>query len=155
MNAEAKNESGKTFIDNEKVIWEFNDQNIVEIPINQIKLIAEYTTENGPFMDDWFLVIYNNQSEYFEISMYAEGIQEMMDELGELLEFKLFGRLVTSAEWVSNILYPIEFNGKELWNIVKVKPKSVFDKLKSLIGINKTKLKLTEITKKIIEPSQK
>lgn len=150
MSKESKSDSGKTFIYNEAVVWELDGKTIATIPIYKIKLIAEYTTANGPFMDDWFMVFYNERAEYFEVSMYAENIQEMMDELGRSMGIKLFGTLFASADWKSNILYPTEFNGQELWTIVKTKPKSTFDKLKSLIGINKTELKLTPVAKKII-----
>lgn len=150
MSTETKNKSGKTFIDNGKVIWGFNEKSIVEIPIDQIKLIAEYTTTNGPFRDDWFLLIYNDKAECFEISMYAENIQEMMSELGELMDFKLFGTLYASVDWISNIHYPTEFSGEKLWKVVKTEKKSILDKLKSLLGINKVKLKLTKTAKKII-----
>ncbi|EDP70763.1 hypothetical protein FBALC1_08388 [Flavobacteriales bacterium ALC-1] len=151
MSTENKNQSGKTFIDNEIVVWEFDGNKVVNIPIDSIKLIAEYTTASGPFIDDWFLVIYNAKAEYFEISMYADNIQEMMKKLGEKKEFELVATLFSSTEWESNILYPTEFDGQDLWNIVKCKPKSPFEKLKSLIGINKTELELTEVTEKLIK----
>jgi hypothetical protein len=150
MSAENKNHSGKTFIDNGIVVWEFDGKKVVDVPIDSINLIAEYTTANGPIMYDWFLVIYNTKAEYFEISMYADNIQEMMKELGEKMEFELVSTLFSSTEWESNILYPTEFDGQDLWKIVKSEPKSTFEKLKSLIGLNKTELKLTEIKEKII-----
>src|SRR5690554_1437820 len=149
--SETINQSGKTFLKNGNVIWEFDDKSKTEIPIDRIKLIAEYTTANGPFLDDWFLVIYNDKSEYFEISMYADNIQEMMTELGKSLDFELYATLFASADWKTNILYPTEFSGQELWKSGNAKPTSTFDKLTSLIGINNTELKMTEVAEKIIE----
>lgn len=148
--SDTKNQSGKTILKSGNVVWEIDEKSKTEIPIDRIKLIAEYTTANGPFIDDWFLVIYNDKSEYFEISMYAENIQEMMTELGKSMNFELYGSLAASADWKSNIIYPTEYSGQNLWNIVKTEPKSTFDKLKSLIGINKTELRLTEVAEKII-----
>ena len=67
------------------VVWEFDEKKIVEIPISKIKLIGEYTKDSGPRGEDWFLVIYSDQSHYFEISMYADNIFETINELGESL----------------------------------------------------------------------
>lgn len=150
MSIESKNLSGNTFVENGTIIWEFDGKKIVNIPIDSIKLIAEYTTANGPFIDDWFLVIYNEKTEYFEISMYADNFEQMMKKLGEKMEFELVGTLFSSTEWKSNILYPTEFDGQCLWDMVKCEPKSTIEKFKSFFGINKTELKLTEITEKII-----
>lgn len=151
MSIESNNPSGKTMIKDGYVVLEFNEKKLVNIPIDRIKLIAEYTTANGPFLDDWFLVIYNDKSEYFEISMYTENIQEMITELGELMNLKLIPNLSSSTEWKSTILFPSEFLGKDLWTIVRPKPKSTIDKLKSLIGIKKTEFQLSKTAEKIIE----
>ena len=74
MSTKNKNHSGKTFIDSGIVVWEFDGKKVVDVPIDSIKLIAEYTNANGPIMDDWFLVIYNTKAEYFEISMSETSI---------------------------------------------------------------------------------
>ena len=39
----------------------------------------------------------------------------------------------------------------EIWNIVNAKPKSLIDKLKALMGINKIELELTNYAKAVIE----
>ena len=150
MSSTAKNQSGKTFVENGKVVWEYNTKRIVEVPIDQIKLIAEYTNDWGPWWDDWYLVIYNRQSQYFEISMYAEGHTEMMTHLGESLGIELSIKLINSADWKSNILYPEQFNGKELWVPKEVKPKSFLGKIKALFGSTKIELILTETAKEIL-----
>jgi len=148
-----KNLSGKTFIKNEKIIWSYNGKTIVDIPINEIKIIGEYTTADGPFADDWFLVIYDHKSECFQISMYAENMQEMMRELGEIMQFELVGTLFASIDWESNILYPTKLHGQTLWNIVKMQPKSFFEKLMSFIRIYKKGIELTEFAQEAINNS--
>ncbi|WP_299119070.1 hypothetical protein [uncultured Tenacibaculum sp.] len=145
-----KSRSGKVTIEKGNIIWRFEDNEVVKVPYEKIKLIGEFTNANGPLMDDWFLVIYNDDLEYYEISMYANNITESLAELGELMGFELYGTLFTSIEWKSNILYPTKFKGNEIWDIVKPEPKSFLDKLKSLLGFNNEQLKLTKVAENIV-----
>lgn len=150
MNKVTKKNSGKTFIDNKTIVWEYAGKAILRIPIDEIKLIGEFTNAKGPFEDDWYLVIYNDKSLFYEISMYAENVKEMLDELGKLLQVELYGTLANSAEWKSQIIFPLEYREEILWNLVKISPASIFEKLKSLIGVYKTEVVLTKVADKII-----
>ncbi len=143
-------ESGKVSLENNRLIWKLHGKRIVDLPIDDVKLIGEFTTAMGPFVDDWFMVFYNDEFECFEISMYAEGIDKLMIEIGELLGFELPGTLLSSTEWNSSILFPNKYRGENLWDIVRIKPKSFFEKLKTLVGSYKTELELTAIAKEII-----
>ena len=50
--------SGKVFVDNEFVYWEVQNNIVLQEPINKLQFIGEYTTPDGPFLDDWYLVLY-------------------------------------------------------------------------------------------------
>ena len=151
MSPKTKSCSGKTFIADGMVVWEHSEKRIVEIPICKIKLLAEYTKDSGPWREDWFLIIYYDQSQYFEVSMYADNIEETINELGKRLSTELDFNLANSTGWKSYIIYPSELKGRDLWKIIKMKPESFLDKLKALVGINKIEVELTHYAKTVIE----
>ena len=51
------------------------------------------------------ILIYDDTSEYFQISMYADNVTEMMTELGEILKTELSISLANSTDWKSKILF--------------------------------------------------
>ncbi|WP_299884351.1 hypothetical protein [uncultured Lacinutrix sp.] len=138
------NQSGRTYIEDNTLILEYIDGDYKKIPISSIKIVAEYTTENGPVLDDWFMVFYHGKNEYSEISMYAENIKEMISILSSKLDTELDSNLVSCTHFESHILWPIKLKGEKLWVIKNAKSKTFFEKFKNLFGLKKKELVLTK-----------
>lgn len=79
-----------------------------------IALVAEYTTNEGPFGDDWFLVFaVANKTPYFmTCSVYSDGSDEALKFLRT--RFAIEPRLTNSTEWKSVVLWPKEIEGSPL-----------------------------------------
>jgi hypothetical protein len=139
--------AGKAKILDEKIILVYPHDSKIEIPISKIKIIGEYTTENGPTLDDYFLVFYYSNNSYAEISMYAENINVMIENLSKSLNIELKSLLVNSTVWNSKILYPIESKGKMLWKRTKAQPQTFIEKIKSIFRKKTLKIELTDFAK--------
>lgn len=85
------------------------------LKISDIKIIGELTTSGGPISDDWFLVFVMNKETWYQISMYSENIKEVLKELSQLLKAEIFGTLFYSTSWKTNVIYPKDAQGKELF----------------------------------------
>lgn len=85
------------------------------LKISDIKIIGEITTSDGPYSDDWFLVFIINKETWYQISMYAENMQDSLQELSRILNAEIVGTLFYSTDWKTNVIYPKEFQGKELF----------------------------------------
>ncbi len=151
MTNNKQNHSGTTCIKNDRIVWQINGQKVVDHPIKHIELIAEYTTSNGPFEDDWFLLFFDDQGASYRISMYAEQITDMMSELGNQLHTELIPSLFASTELNSKILYPKAIKGQKLWHLTQAKPKSMWEHIRAIFGKQKTEVHLNEEAKKIIK----
>src|SRR5216683_4659890 len=89
------------------LLWRLNPGNIV--------LVAEYTTNEGPFGDDWFLVFaVGNKNPYFTTcSIYSDGRDEALEFLRT--RFAIEPKLTNSTEWKSVVLWPSAVEGAELF----------------------------------------
>jgi hypothetical protein len=50
-----ENSSGIVRLQGDKIFWGYENKNILQIDINDIIVIGEYTNSDGPYFDDWFL----------------------------------------------------------------------------------------------------
>ena len=50
-------EYGQIKLIGSSILRTVNGQTVFEIPISEIKAIGEFTTSNGPFLDDWFFTL--------------------------------------------------------------------------------------------------
>ena len=147
FNKRTRHHAGRARIIANTILLEFMNDPKIEIPISDIKLIGEYTTENGPHLDDYFIVFYYSENSYAEISMYAENLIEMIDELETKIGGKLKSHLTSSAVWNSNILWPNASKGETLWLTKRAKPENFNERMHLFFGGEKLEIELTEIAK--------
>ena len=107
------------------------------LPIASIILVAEYTTNEGPWADDWFLtfVTLEDGRLYFSTCSVSAGIEEAMsilqERLGSLIPLQLLG----STEWRSRVAWPTRIAGNDYFTLTEVPAKTLAEKLKKkLLG---------------------
>jgi len=98
------------------ILWHINANNIV--------LVAEYTTNEGPFGDDWFLVFAagDKRTLFFTCSVYSDGVENLLEYLH--VRFGVAPKLQEKNDWKSVVLWPktiadaplIEFSQREPHN---------------------------------------
>ena len=140
-------------------IIKLTDKNVVEIigginplkiNVSEIKAIGEFTTSDGPFIDDWFLT-FITQTDWIEIPMYTNGMTEFLAELGKVLNSDLSAKLTNSSEWNTRIVYPTKFRESELYEIEFIEPKTFYKKFKKWIGMQDNVRAYSTELKKIIK----
>lgn len=108
----------RIWIKENKVCYESPDRGW-ELPISEINIIGEYTNSDGPYLDDWFIVFILRDGKSLEAPVYA-GIQnDFMKEISGQLHTKLEYTLANSTNFASNILWPREISGKQMFVITK------------------------------------
>jgi hypothetical protein len=142
-------EYGRLELVDHQIIRTLGGQIKFKIPINSIKVIGEFTTADGPILDDWFVTILT-ADEWFEIPMYAAGIDKFFSDLGQELKCDLSYQLANSATWKTRIIYPSSCKDKELYKIVALEPKTLFDKIKKALGFESTVRQFSETTNEIM-----
>lgn len=117
----------------------FKDEQLAwRTPISSILLIGEYTTDKGPYVDDYFVELWSLEDGAVlraSITIYAAGLPDAFLALAKYLNADLAFDLIGSTEWTSRIMWPPEFAGHPYFVFREVKPASWRQKLsKSLIG---------------------
>jgi len=83
------------------------------LQISDIVLVAEYTTNDGPWLDDWFLEFVTMSSDrlyFYHCTMYVDGIYEVQDVL--IRRLNAIPQLAGCTEWDSRVLWPPHLVGK-------------------------------------------
>lgn len=78
-------------------------------------VLGEYTTNEGPYLDDHFIVIAIAPCRVFEYPVGSSRCEEVVSYLKENLDVKVQFALSNSTEWRSTVLYPGELRGSEFF----------------------------------------
>jgi hypothetical protein len=98
-----------------------------DVAIKDLVLVAEYTTDEGPMIDDYFLVFWSlekGQLCEMKCSFYADNAIETMETLLKRLNASTLLGLAASAEWNSRILWPAELAEKPYFEKVELVPET-------------------------------
>lgn len=94
-----------------------------EIPVQDLRVLGEYTTDHGPFEDDYFFVFVTSaDGGWYEASFYAEGWDVFLNDLGAYLRHDLRPGLGPSARFKSRVIWPPRLAGQELFDVVPESP---------------------------------
>ncbi len=105
------------------------------IPLSEVAIIGEFTTDNGPFTDDWFLVfVPRSGGDWFEASMYADGVDPLRQKLSAALGTSIYGpTLFASTDFASRIVWPSALADRPLFAFTPVTGSSFLRRIKLAI----------------------
>jgi hypothetical protein len=108
------------------------------VPVGSILLVSEYTTNEGPYIDDYFLVFVTAEDGklYFSTcSFYSVGVEEALSMLQEYLGSAIQLGLQGSTEWRSRVAWPAKMAESEYFTFTPVPAETLIEKLKKrLLG---------------------
>ena len=110
----AKQDSGSITVEGDVLVWRDGE----EVIISDTVVVGEYTTSDGPWFDDWFLVLVMKDGSWHSISQYAKNIEAVIAYLNKKFQADIVAcSLVSSTSWNSVVLYPAHLKGKPLFNL--------------------------------------
>ncbi len=144
--------SGRVFSEGGKLIWEIQGERVGEIVLSDVRLIGEYTTAEGPVIDDWFIVFYMSKKDCKQVSFYAKGREVMLQLLTEYLGTEIASRLTGSARWDTMLLWPPEVMGQAMWSVEDLAPETLGEKLKVFLGMgHPARTNLTDAALRVLD----
>lgn len=89
-----------------------------ELPASKVCAFGEYTTDHGPMVDDWFMVIVPDSGDgWLEASVYADGADAFRVDLAKVLGTEsLYGELFAHTDFASRVIWPTRLAGKPLFD---------------------------------------
>jgi hypothetical protein len=113
-----------------RLLWTLTTDSIV--------MIAEYTTNEGPHVDDYFLVFVTaeeNKLFFSTCSFYMDGRDEVLSVLQERLGSPFQLDLQGSTEWRSRVAWPASMAESEYFTFEDIPPKTLLERVKKrLLG---------------------
>lgn len=97
--------------------------------VGDLRLLGEYTNQDGPHADDYFLCFATDSSGWNEASFYSEGRDEFLASLGTILGEDLSLELGHSTDFSSRILWPEARRGEPMFAFTDVPPKSIIGRV--------------------------
>lgn len=94
-------------------------------------LVGEYTTNEGPFGDDWFLVfaVAHRTPIFFTCAVNSDGMQTTLEFLRT--RFAIALRLTNITEWNSIVLWPKRIEGTSLIEFSQRGPRNWRERLRT------------------------
>jgi len=110
--------------EDEEIIWSIEIKNIV--------LVAEYTTNEGPWLDDYFFVfvtIEDGKPYRSHCTFYSDGSAEALESTGAQFGAPLRPGLCGSTEWASRVIWPTQLEGMNCFDFKHVEPVGLVSRL--------------------------
>ena len=111
------NDSGQYRIADGTLSYQSDVYGSWELSISEITAIGEYTNQDGPFADDYFLAFLAvGKPGWFEASFYGDGRDDILKKLSNLLACDLSCGLAHSTTFASRFIWPDQRKGEELFD---------------------------------------
>jgi len=111
-----------------------NEQLTWRTPLASILLIAEYTTNEGPYVDDYFVEFWSLEDGALlkaSTSFYAAGGDDAFASIAAKLKTDFTFGLTGSTEWASRVMWPLELAGHPYFEFRNIESVNWREKLSS------------------------
>jgi hypothetical protein len=76
-------------IEGDTLIWHNEDVVFLQLNLNDVVVIGEFTNSNGHWFDDWFLAFVTKQGAYSSIPFYVKNREEVIQVLSQRFDPEL------------------------------------------------------------------
>jgi hypothetical protein len=112
---------GSITIDNEHIQFRSKGYGNWDLDVNTVLLIGEYTTQDGPMMEDYFVVMVTENRNEFEIPVNVKGFHDFLKEVARRMHVDISRKLMFSTDFASRVIAPISLEGHPLYIFEKEK----------------------------------
>jgi hypothetical protein len=105
------------------------------LKVEELVLVAEYTTNEGSWLDDWLFVFWTfEQGRLYSCNAAVEsGMEKSLADLSVLLgSLRVYG-LVQSTEWASRVVWPPSIEGQPYFQFNRVESEGIWERLTSRV----------------------
>lgn len=120
------------------------------LQLDEIVLVGEYTTSDGPAAIDYFLVFFTRDGSRHDASFYAEGRDAAIEMLSDYWQMPLELRLAASTSLASNIVWPPSHAGQDLFVFHQQPPTKFFGRLLERIGVTTFEQRLSVAARQVL-----
>ena len=124
--------SGVISLSDDMITYESPAYGSWKVSAKDILVFGEYTTDNGPMIDDWFMVFVTGEDQWVEASNYCAGMDQIREALAVRWNVEnLWGSLAFSTNFDSRVLWPSSLAETELFEFTAL-PQSTWETIERL-----------------------
>ena len=112
-------DSGVVALKNGRLQYFGNTGLELTLQLSDVKVIGEKTNENGPFCEDYFLVLVQNNGKWHEIPLSAFSWESVLEKMERDTGSQLQLQLINSTTFASRVLWPTKLAGKPIFDFVQ------------------------------------
>lgn len=118
--------------------------------ISDILIIGEFTNQDGPHLEDHFLLFINKTGNSFEAPVNAKGFNSVWNHLADILNLPKGLYLQGETDFASQVLYPESIRGQPIFDYVDKSSSSFFGRIFSVLGGGEIESHFTNNIKKYV-----
>jgi len=102
------------------------------LPLEDLRIIGEYTTPNGPAQEDYFVVFIDRNAQQYEVParlVTNETAATLRQSIGEFH----FG-LAHATDLESRIMWPPDYAGTPLFDFARIPARTITERLRHIVG---------------------
>lgn len=108
-------------LEGDVVVYREQATEVWRVSLLSVAIVGEYTTANGPYVDDYFFVFVTKpQGHHFHASYYAKGCEALLAALEDRLGAKIRCSLVKSTKLTSRCMWPPQLAGHALFRFTRI-----------------------------------
>src|SRR5580765_2042890 len=118
----AKPESRALCLQGQEVTLRSATRTIWMVPLSEVGVVGEYTTDGGPMLDDWFLVFVRHDGNWLEAPADLPGAEVVIDQLRSVLHASFALGLANSTRFASRVIWPSSLEDRPLFSFSPTTP---------------------------------
>jgi hypothetical protein len=142
MSSNLDRNSEQLFIEDRGMTLNIDRRVVWSLRIDQLGIIGEYTTSEGPYFDDHFIVFVDCDGNWFEVTFALA--RSVWNKLETELGVPLVGQLANCTRYESKVLWPNAIQGAHLFDFQEKPAQNLRQRILGLIGVSTTERVLSQ-----------
>jgi hypothetical protein len=133
-----------------RLVLRQGEQKLWELDLETIAAVGEYTTPEGPFVEDYFLVFVAHNGDWFQAGWGSQGAEVALAELERHLGTRLRSRLANRTDLTSRVMWPQKIAEQALFEFPPDTSGGVIRRVASRM-IDRRNIKLSKVVIGLLE----
>jgi hypothetical protein len=126
-------DSGMIRIEEAALCYESKTYGSWQLAPADVRIIGEFTSQEGPFRDDYFVCFARDADRWWEASFYADGWDQVLRGLNQHLDAQMELRLAGSVDFASRIIWPTYLVDQPMFDFSNPSPEGLTQRAKEFL----------------------
>jgi len=96
-------------------------KNPLSLELDDVVLVGEYVTPEGPYLDDYFIVVVDTSGQEYDFAIRDPEVEPFLEKCKSHFESDFELRLCSKTDFSSRVMHPKALRGKSIFEYHPVK----------------------------------